>query len=140
MRHILRNMNSSALDNSKESWILGSAAEVFLRYGYHGTTLSQIAKEAGISKTGVHYYFRSKDFLYKKVLEIVIDLLVRTSFEVSSGSKGFGRFRWFLISEQYNNKSHFEKALMEIFPADYGKRLEMINLWLNSPSNMQDYL
>lgn len=120
--------------------ILVSASVVFLKYGYHGTTLSLIAREAGVSKTSIHYYFRSKEILYRKVLGIIIDLLIETSFEISSESKGFGRFRWFLMTEMYNNKRHFEKALREIFTTDYDEKLEDINKWLNSPLNMRDYI
>lgn len=136
MRQIIRNIYSPSINNSREMVILISASEIFLKYGYHGTTLSLIAREAGVNKTSIHYYFRSKDNLYKKILELIIDLLVKTSFEISSESKGFGRFRWFLMTEQYNNKSHFEKTLREIFATDYEQKLDQINEWLNCPSNI----
>ena len=136
MRQILKNINPASINNSREMVILRSAGEIFLRYGYHGTTLSLIAGEAGVAKTSIHYYFRSKDILYKKILELIVDLLVKTSFEISSESKGFGRFRWFLVTEQYNNKTHFEKTLREIFVTNYEQKLDQINDWLNCPSNI----
>lgn len=126
--------------NSKETSILRIAADHFLKYGYHGTSLSEVAKKAGINKSTIHYYFRSKKNLYREVIETVVGLLVRTSFEINSDSKGFGRFRWFLITEQYNNKLLFEKTLKDAYPLDYQKKLELVNEWLNSPSNMQDYI
>lgn len=140
MNTILNNDKSSSGYKSKELKILGVAGNIFLKYGYHGTTLNLVAKDAGVSKSNIHYYYRSKDNLYRKVMETVIDLLVRTSFEISSGSKGFGRIRWFLITEQYNNKVVFEKTMKEIFPSDFERKLEFINQWLNSPSNIKDYI
>ena len=136
MRQMLKNIHYPSINNSREMTIRVSASVVFLKYGYHGTTLSLIAREAGVNKTSIHYYFRSKDNLYKKILELIIDLLVKTSFEISSESKGFGRFRWFLMTEQYNNKSHFEKTLREIFATDYEQKLDHIKKWLNYPSNI----
>ncbi len=138
MRQMLKNIHYPSINNSREMTILVSASVVFLKYGYHGTTLTLIAKEAGVNKTSIHYYFRSKDNLYKKILELIIDLLVKTSFEISSDSKGFGRFRWFLMTEQYNNKTHFEKTLREIFTTDYDQKLDHINEWLNCPLNINN--
>lgn len=49
---------------STEDIILKAAQNIFILYGYHGTRLHQIADLAGIHKSAVHYYFRSKDKLY----------------------------------------------------------------------------
>ena len=58
-----------------EDKILQAANIVFLLYGYHGATLQQIATEALVNKAAIHYYFRSKELLYFKVVENVLDRL-----------------------------------------------------------------
>jgi AcrR family transcriptional regulator len=49
--------------------LVRSAREVFSRYGYHGTTLAQIAQQAGITRPAVHYHFPTKQALYQHVTE-----------------------------------------------------------------------
>jgi len=106
-----------------EDKILSAAYKTHLLYGYHGTTLHKIATLAGVNKSVIHYYFRSKDKLYLKVVEKVLDLLLSTSFEINSNREEFERLRWFLLTELYNNKSLFEQTLKELKPINWGEYL-----------------
>lgn len=47
---------------------MDAALEVFSTYGYRGSTIEQIAKEAGVSKSSVFYYFSSKTEVYVELL------------------------------------------------------------------------
>jgi len=50
-------------DRSREE-ILDAARRVLLRKGIAATTLEAVAREAGLSKTALYYYFPSKDALF----------------------------------------------------------------------------
>ena len=52
--------------------ILKAAERVFGRRGFDGATTSEIAKEAGVSKATVHYYFKTKHDLYAGVLDRIL--------------------------------------------------------------------
>ena len=52
--------------------ILDAAEGLFARMGYDGASMSLIAKEAGLPKANVHYYFQHKENLYKTVLDRII--------------------------------------------------------------------
>ena len=54
---------------TSEDKITLAAGMIFLKYGYHATTLAAIADLAHVSKAAIHYYFRSKDKLYSVVLK-----------------------------------------------------------------------
>ena len=69
---------------STEDRILKGAYKIFLLFGYHGTTLQQIAMQAGVNKSAVHYYFRSKERLYAKVVKKVLDLYFDTKVEINT--------------------------------------------------------
>ena len=56
--------------------ILDAAERVFAACGYAGATTREIAREAGIQKRMLFYYFASKDDLYRAVLERIIAALV----------------------------------------------------------------
>jgi len=47
--------------------ILQAAKTVFTRKGYDGASMQAIAREAGINKALLHYYYRSKDNLFDAV-------------------------------------------------------------------------
>lgn len=48
--------------------IMDAALEVFSTYGYRGSTIDQIAKQAEMSKSSLFYYFKSKTQIYVALL------------------------------------------------------------------------
>lgn len=50
-----------------EELILEAAKKVFIRKGYDGARMQEIADEAGINKALLHYYFRNKDKLFDAI-------------------------------------------------------------------------
>ena len=55
--------------NSREQKILDAAKEVFARKGYDAARVEEIAKEAGVNKALLFYYFRSKENILKQLIE-----------------------------------------------------------------------
>lgn len=55
-----------------ESRILAAARREFIAKGQDGARMQVIADEAGVNKALLHYYYRSKDNLYRKVLEVTL--------------------------------------------------------------------
>lgn len=55
-----------------EQKILEAASRVFLRKGMAGARMQEIADEAGINKSLLHYYYRSKDKLFMSVFRLAI--------------------------------------------------------------------
>lgn len=115
-----------------EDRIFDSAYKIFMLFGYHGTTLQQIAMQAGVNKSAVHYYYRSKERLYTKVVKKVLDLYFDTNVEINTTRKGIEKPTWFLVSELYNNKNLFEETLKEIYPDDWDDKLNSLMKWLKS--------
>ena len=113
-----------------EDRILDSAYNIFLLFGYHGTTLQQIAMQAGVNKSAVHYYFRSKERLYIKVVKKVLDLPLNTKVNTNTNRKVFDKTTWFLITELYNNKNLFERTLKELYPYDWYEKSKDLEKWL----------
>lgn len=54
--------------------ILAAAEQEFAKNGFKGTRIQQVADAAGLPKTNVLYYFRSKQELYVAVLEQILTL------------------------------------------------------------------
>jgi len=53
-----------------EDRIIAAAIEEFIQKGYDATRMQVIADKANISKSALHYYFRHKERLFKKVLDL----------------------------------------------------------------------
>jgi len=69
---------------ANENRILGAAEKVFARTGFGGATMAAIATASGLPKANLHYYFGSKDVLYRAVLaRILNDWLLPTHGIVS---------------------------------------------------------
>ena len=58
---------------SKEA-IKEVALELFARYGYHHTSISRIAKEAGVSKGLMYNYFDSKEALLESIIMDAVEV------------------------------------------------------------------
>jgi TetR/AcrR family transcriptional regulator len=53
--------------------IVAAAEELFARDGFHGVSVAEIAARVGMSKQNLLYYFPTKEALYKRVLDGVLD-------------------------------------------------------------------
>jgi len=62
-----------AIRKANEALILEAAEKIFAVNGYKGAVTSAIAREAGIPKANVHYYFKTKSNLYREVLKHILD-------------------------------------------------------------------
>lgn len=65
---------------ANELLILQAAEKIFARAGFGGATMAAIAEASGLPKANLHYYFGSKEVLYRHVLaQILSDWLEPTS-------------------------------------------------------------
>ena len=69
---------SSIRERNKEL-ILRASSEEFADKGFAASKTSDIAAKAGVPKPNVYYYFKSKENLYREVLESIIDPILRAS-------------------------------------------------------------
>src|ERR1700720_600831 len=57
----------------KHREIVEAAAEVFLRQGYLGTSMDEIAARAGVSKQTVYKHFVDKERLFVEIVVATVD-------------------------------------------------------------------
>ena len=78
----MNNITDSAkglIRQTNEALILSAAERVFARAGFGGATMAAIAEASGLPKANLHYYFGSKEVLYREVLSRILnDWLVST--------------------------------------------------------------
>lgn len=62
-------MTNDNSNDEREQRILDAAADLILHYGYDKTTVSDIAREAGVSKGAIYLHFDSKKTLFDALLQ-----------------------------------------------------------------------
>ncbi|MFD1704108.1 TetR family transcriptional regulator C-terminal domain-containing protein [Methylopila henanensis] len=61
-----------------EAKILDAAEQVFAQYGFRGATTAMIAERAGVTKSNIYYYHRSKEALYRALLNGILKVWADT--------------------------------------------------------------
>ncbi len=78
--------NKKDIENTEEK-IFNAAKKVFVEKGSDGARMQEIANEAGINKSLLHYYYRSKDKLFAAVFEFFASKFFPNIFEVFSSDE-----------------------------------------------------
>lgn len=131
---------------ANEALILDAAERMFALHGYKGATTEQIAREAGLPKANVHYYFKTKSVLYQQVLKHILDdwMKAASTFEAChdpeqalrnyvkakmefSRQRPFGSRVW--ASEIMSGAPVMEKFLGTTLKTWLDERVRIINDW-----------
>lgn len=89
--------------SARREQVLSVALEAFSTYGYHNTSMNDVAEAAGVTKPVLYQHFDSKRDLYRALLDEVGNRLVAAVTKATAGAAdgkattelGFqGYFRW----------------------------------------------
>ena len=69
----------AATRRANEAAILKAAETVFAEAGYGGATMQLIADMAGLPKANLHYYFATKEALYRAVVERIFKIWLKAA-------------------------------------------------------------
>jgi len=140
-------------DVDVRSQIIESATKYFSRYGFHKTTMDEIARNIHKAKGVLYYYFKSKEELFKEVLRNELGTIKTALLEIVQSHKNsltiltdFILTRFKLMNKAVNyhetlkadffEKYHFVKDVRDDFD-----QFET-NLWTNiiQKGNEEGYL
>ena len=74
-------MESNPIQTGKDEireHLVQAARQVFMRYGYKKTVLDDIAREARKGKSTIYYYFKSKDDIFKAVIDAEAEIRTKS--------------------------------------------------------------
>ena len=74
---MIKRAKSTKGKESKER-ILDVALRLFMRKGFHGTSLSTVASKAHVTKGGIYHYFNGKEDLYYQTLQSYFEKKINT--------------------------------------------------------------
>jgi TetR/AcrR family transcriptional regulator len=118
----------ASIRQDRESSILTSAEQVFAEQGYVGATTALIAKKSGVGKASLHYYFPTKEDLYRRVITNICDTWLSASDDFEN------------IKDPAMALSHYLEEKMDLSRSrPYGSRV-WANEIIHGAQFTQDYL
>lgn len=115
--------------------IVNAARSVFARKGFDRGIMDAIAKEAGIAKGTVYLYFRSKEEIYRAVLNEDMEFLKKSTLERIEAAKNLeGKIRAFIQARLENAEAMKEIfRIMDIESAGLSFTRSQYRQWLREP-------
>lgn len=127
--------------------ILKAAERVFAKSGHAGATMGEIAEQADLPKANLHYYFRTKEDLYRAVLDnilhrwltplsdlsasddpaTVLTAYVAAKLDASRQSPDASRV---FASEMLNGASHISGYLSSDLKAAVDRTADVMEQWI----------
>ncbi len=90
-----RPLSRKEIRQENERVILEAAEKVFAEAGFGGATMQLIADVAGLPKANLHYYFPTKEALYRRVVQNIFSVWLEAAdvFDQASGpAEGIGAY------------------------------------------------
>lgn len=91
----IRSGRRTDIRQQNERLILEAAEKVFAEAGFGGATMQLIADMAGLPKANLHYYFPTKEALYRRVVQNIFEIWLdaASSFDGTAGPvEGIGAY------------------------------------------------
>lgn len=95
MPQTARPLSKKEIRQENERVILEAAEKVFAEAGFGGATMQLIADVAGLPKANLHYYFPTKEALYRQVVQNIFQVWLQAAdiFDDASGpEEGIGAY------------------------------------------------
>ncbi|WP_017937962.1 TetR/AcrR family transcriptional regulator [Zestomonas thermotolerans] len=127
----------SSIRERNKQLILRAASEEFAEKGFAATKTSDIAAKAGLPKPNVYYYFKSKENLYREVLESIIEPLLAASAPFNRDGHPYHVLRDYIrskirISRELPHASKvFASEIMHGAPHLSAEQIEQLNAQAN---------
>lgn len=80
------------VENNLERKIIEAARSLFIEKGFAETSMSEIAAKVGINRPTLHYYFRTKDKMFKAVFgEVIKSIIPKVQNIIQNSNEPIGR-------------------------------------------------
>lgn len=120
-----RELNEQMRTEATEK-IFSAALIIFATYGYHGTSIKQIARQAGLSYGLVYHYFPSKEALFRQLIDSSLDNSIQaTRMLLESPGGAWAKIETlstFLVREALHGDS-FQYFLLVLHAMTQGKAI-----------------
>lgn len=122
-------INTTNPNPEREQRILASASKLFVHFGFDKTTVSDIARDAGVSKGAIYLHFESKEMLLEALIVQELRIYAERWLELLEADPHGGT-----IGGMYKN-SLYALSASEFMAAIYKKDGRILGNYLRKPGN-----
>jgi AcrR family transcriptional regulator len=105
-------------ETSLRNTILDKAKCLFIKHGYHGLSVREIAEEVGVSKAALYYHFKDKEELFIAVLNQNLEYTGQEIDAIQSSSKNssemIGRFIEYVLTQPAEQRAVIRLGTQEM--------------------------
>jgi AcrR family transcriptional regulator len=124
--------SASGPANTRDA-ILDAAGVLLGRFGYHKTTMDDLATEAGIARRTLYLHFRCKDDIFLARIDRVVERLFAEEKRIANGpgdaKERLARLLAHRVAYRLDVMKDYTKSLDEIFAALRAPYLERRSAW-----------
>ena len=89
-----------------ERLILEAGERIFAQHGFRGATMQMIADQAGLPKANLHYYFDSKEKLYRRVVEKIFEIWLQAASSFENSDEPKEAFKLYIYEKMQISRRH----------------------------------
>lgn len=115
-------------NKNTEGAILEAAGKLFKENGFKGTTTTMIASQAGVTHAMLHYYYRSKEQIFMKVLDGYVFKMHEEFRSLMKPGKGI-----------FETAKDVTEGLFDFMEAHQGEIKLLLEIVENSPEMLEKY-
>ena len=97
-------ISRSKIQIKKRALILNAAERVFARHGFAGSRLIEISKEAGLPKSNILYYFKSKEDIYSSLCQDILENWLGAIGDISEYSEPSDALKKYIVAKMELSK------------------------------------
>ena len=97
-------ISRSKIQIKKRALILNAAERVFARHGFAGSRLIEISKEAGLPKSNILYYFKSKEDIYSSLCQDILENWLGAIGDISESSEPSDALKKYIVAKMELSK------------------------------------
>ena len=97
-------ISRSKIQIKKRALILNAAERVFARHGFAGSRLIEISKKAGLPKSNILYYFRSKEDIYGSLCQDILENWLGAIGDISENSEPGDALKKYIVAKMELSK------------------------------------
>lgn len=120
----------SRIQLANRALIMEAALAVFSSDGYGGATIDRIATQAGMSKPNLLYYFRSKEDIYKEVLETTVEAWLEPFERIDPDGDPVEELRRYIILKIKMSEESREAS--RLFASEIGRGAPLLKPFLET--------
>ena len=89
-----------------ERLILEAGERIFAQHGFRGATMQMIADQAGLPKANLHYYFDSKEKLYRCVVEKIFEIWLQAASRFENSDEPKEALKLYIYEKMQISRRH----------------------------------